>query len=173
MKQVTVVEYLDRILPGIGEIAKQGQRIFTKQGIEFKLGMKVTGVEKLKSKLKLSMQPAAGGDTESLDADIVLLAIGRRPTTRRASAKRPVGITPDKRGSIANDHYRTSAPGVWVIGDVTTGPMLAHKAEDESGACAELIAGKVGHVDYGIIPGVVYTQPEIAWSGENGRRAQG
>ncbi len=164
--EVTVVEYLDRILPGAdGEIAKQAQRIFTKQGIEFKLGMKVTGVEKLKSKLKLSMQPAAGGETESLDADIVLLAIGRRPYTQGLGLE-TVGITPDKRGSIANDHYRTSAPGVWVIGDVTTGPMLAHKAEDEGGACAELIAGKAGHVDYGIIPGVVYTKPEIAWVGK-------
>ena len=164
--EVTVVEYLDRILPGAdGEIAKQAQRIFTKQGIEFKLGMKVTGVEKLKSKLKLSMQPAAGGETESLDADIVLLAIGRRPYTQGLGLE-TVGITPDKRGSIANDHYRTSAPGVWVIGDVTNGPMLAHKAEDEGGACAELIAGKAGHVDYGIIPGVVYTKPEIAWVGK-------
>ncbi len=164
--EVTVVEYLDRILPGAdGEIAKQAQRIFTKQGIDFKLGMKVTGVEKLKSKLKLSMQPAAGGDTESLDADVVLLAIGRRPYTQGLGLE-TVGITPDKRGQIANDHFRTSAEGVWVIGDVTTGPMLAHKAEDEATACAEIIAGKAGHVDYGIIPGVVYTKPEIAWVGK-------
>ena len=164
--EVTVVEYLDRILPGAdGEIAKQAQRIFAKQGIEFKLGMKVTGVEKLKSKLKLSMQPAAGGDSETLDADIVLLAIGRRPYTEGLGLE-TVGITPDKRGVIANDHYRTSAPGVWVIGDVTTGPMLAHKSEDEGVACAELIAGKAGHVNYDIIPGVVYTKPEIAWVGK-------
>ena len=164
--EVTVVEYLDRILPGAdGEIAKQAQRIFTKQGIEFKLGMKVTGVEKLKSKLKLSMQPAAGGDAESLDADIVLLAIGRRPYTQGLGLE-TVGITPDKRGQIANDHFRTSAEGVWVVGDVTSGPMLAHKAEDEATACAETIAGKAGHVDYGIIPGVVYTKPEIAWVGK-------
>ncbi|HPI46733.1 MAG TPA: dihydrolipoyl dehydrogenase [Hyphomonadaceae bacterium] len=164
--EVTVVEYLDRILPGAdGEIAKQAQRIFTKQGIDFKLGMKVTGVEKLKSKLKLSMQPAAGGDAESLDADIVLLAIGRRPYTQGLGLE-TVGVTPDKRGQIANDHFRTSAEGVWVIGDVTSGPMLAHKAEDEGTACAEIIAGKAGHVDYGIIPGVVYTKPEIAWVGK-------
>jgi dihydrolipoamide dehydrogenase len=163
---VTVVEYLDRILPGAdGEIAKQAQRIFAKQGVEFKLGMKVTGVEKLKTKLKLSMQPAAGGDSEALDADIVLLAIGRRPYTEGLGLE-SVGITPDRRGVIANEHYRTSAPGVWVIGDVTTGPMLAHKAEDEGVACAELIAGKAGHVNYGIIPGVVYTKPEIAWVGK-------
>jgi dihydrolipoamide dehydrogenase len=164
--EVTVVEYLDRILPGAdGEVAKQSQRIFAKQGIDFKLGMKVTGVEKLKSKLKLSMQPAAGGDSESLDADIVLLAIGRRPYTQGLGLE-TVGITPDKRGQIANEHYKTSAPGVWVIGDVTTGPMLAHKAEDEAVACAELIAGKAGHVNYDIIPGVVYTKPEIAWVGK-------
>ncbi len=164
--EVTVVEYLDRILPGAdGEIAKQAQRIFAKQGIAFKLGMKVTGVEKLKSKLKLSMQPAAGGDAETLDADVVLLAIGRRPFTEGLGLE-TVGITPDRRGQIANEHYRTSAPGVWVVGDVTTGPMLAHKAEDEAMACAELIAGKAGHVNYGIIPGVVYTKPEIAWVGK-------
>ncbi len=164
--EVTVVEYLDRILPGAdGEVAKQSQRIFTKQGIEFKLGMKVTGVDKLKSKLKLNMQPAAGGETESIDADVVLLAVGRRPYTKGLGLE-TVGVTPDKRGQIANDHYRTSADGVWVIGDVTAGPMLAHKAEDEGVACAETIAGKAGHVDYGIIPGVVYTKPEIAWVGK-------
>jgi dihydrolipoamide dehydrogenase len=163
--EVTVVEYLDRILPGAdGELAKQSQRIFAKQGIVFRLGMKVTGVEKLKSKLKLSMQPAAGGDAETLDADVVLLAIGRRPYTQGLGLE-TVGITPDRRGQISNDHYRTSAEGVWVVGDVTSGPMLAHKAEDEAVACAELIAGKAGHVNYDIIPGVVYTKPEIAWVG--------
>ena len=164
--EVTVVEYLDRILPGAdGEVAKQCQRIFTKQGIQFRLGMKVTGVDKLKAKLKLNMQPAAGGETESIDADVVLVAIGRRPYTQGLGLE-TVGVQPDKRGVIANDHYRTSADGVWVIGDVTTGPMLAHKAEDEAVACAEMIAGKAGHVDYGIIPGVVYTKPEIAWVGK-------
>lgn len=164
--EVTVVEYLDRILPGAdGEVAKQSQRIFAKQGIAFKLGMKVTGVEKLKSKLKLSMQPAAGGDAETLDADVVLLAIGRRPYTQGLGLE-TVGITPDRRGQISNNHYRTSAEGVWVVGDVTSGPMLAHKAEDEAVACAELIAGKAGHVNYDIIPGVVYTKPEIAWVGK-------
>jgi dihydrolipoamide dehydrogenase len=164
--EVTVVEYLDRILPGAdGEVAKQSQRIFQKQGMEFKLGMKVTGVEKLKSKLKLTMEPAAGGAAETIDADVVLVAIGRRAYTQGLGLE-TVGIQPDKRGVIANDHFRTTAPGVWVVGDVTTGPMLAHKAEDEGAACAELIAGKAGHVDYGIIPGVVYTKPEIAWVGK-------
>jgi dihydrolipoamide dehydrogenase len=164
--QVTVVEYLDRILPGAdGEIAKQAQRLFQKQGMTFKLGMKVTGVEKLKTKLKLSMEPAKGGETEVIEGDVVLLAIGRRPYTEGLGLE-TVGVTPDKRGMIANDHYQTSAPGVWVIGDVTSGPMLAHKAEDEAVACAELIAGKAGHVNYDIIPGVVYTKPEIAWVGK-------
>jgi dihydrolipoamide dehydrogenase len=111
------------------------------------------------------MEPAQGGDAETLDADIVLVAIGRRPYTEGLGLE-TVGVKPDKRGMIANDHYRTSAENVWVIGDVTTGPMLAHKAEDEGVACAELIAGKAGHVDYNIIPGVVYTKPEIAWVGK-------
>jgi dihydrolipoamide dehydrogenase len=164
--EVTVVEYLDRILPGAdGEVAKQCQRIFTKQGIQFRLGMKVTGIDKLKAKLKLNMESAAGGESESIDADVVLVAIGRRPYTKGLGLE-TVGVTPDKRGMIANDHYRTPVDGVWVIGDVTSGPMLAHKAEDEGVACAELIAGKAGHVNYGIIPGVVYTRPEIAWVGK-------
>ncbi len=164
--EVVVVEYLDRILPGAdAEVAKQAQRMFTKQGMDFRLGMKVTGVEKLKSKLKLSMQPVAGGDPETLDADVVLVAVGRRPYTQGLGLE-TVGIQPDKRGMIANDHFRTSAENVWVVGDATSGPMLAHKAEDEAVACAELIAGKAGHVDYGIIPSVVYTSPEIAWVGK-------
>jgi dihydrolipoamide dehydrogenase len=164
--QVTCVEYLDRILPGAdGEIAKQAQRLFQKQGVTFKLGMKVTGVEKLKTKLKLSMEPAKGGEAEVLEGDVVLVAIGRRAYTKGLGLE-TVGIETDKRGVIANNHYKTSAPGVWVIGDVTTGAMLAHKAEDEAMACAEIIAGKAGHVDYDIIPGVVYTKPEIAWVGK-------
>ncbi len=164
--EVTVVEYLDRILPGAdAEIAKQAQRIFTKQGLKFRLGMKVTGIDRLKAKLKLNMAPAAGGEAESLDAEIVLVAIGRRPYIDGLGLE-TVGVTPDRRGMISNDHYRTSAEKVWVIGDVTSGPMLAHKAEDEAVACAELIAGKAGHVNYGIIPGVVYTKPEIAWVGK-------
>jgi dihydrolipoamide dehydrogenase len=163
--EVIVVEYLDRILPGADlELAKQAQRIFTKQGMEFRLGRKVTGVEKLKTKLKLSLEPAAGGPAETLDADVVLVAIGRRPSTEGLGLE-TVGVVPDRRGVIVNDHFRTSASGVYVVGDVTTGPMLAHKAEDEGVACAELIAGRAGHVDYDIIPGVVYTSPEIAWVG--------
>ena len=164
--EVTVVEYLPRILPGADmEIARQAQRIFNKPGMTFKLSTKVTGIEQGASGLTLSTELAGGGDAERLETDIVLVAIGRRPYTDGLGLE-TVGITPDKRGMIENDHMRTGAEGVWVVGDVTSGPMLAHKAEDEGAACAELIAGKAGHVDYGKIPGVVYTSPEIAWVGK-------
>ncbi len=164
--EVTVVEYLPRILPGADmEIARQSQRIFAKQGMTFKLSTKVTGIKKGSSGLTVSMEPSDGGAAEQVETDIVLVAIGRRPYTEGLGLE-SVGITPDKRGVIPNDHMRTSAEGVWVIGDVTSGPMLAHKAEDEGAACAELIAGKAGHVDLGKIPGVVYTSPEIAWVGK-------
>ncbi len=164
--EVAVVEYLDRIIPGAdGEVAKQSKKIFEKQGMTFHLGQKVTGVEKLKTKLKLTMEPAKGGEAQSLDADVVLVAIGRRPYTDGLGLE-TVGVTPDKRGFIDNTHFQTSAAGVWVVGDATHGPMLAHKAEDDGAACAELIAGKAGHVDYNLVPGVVYTSPEIAWVGQ-------
>lgn len=164
--EVAVVEYLDRIIPGSdGEVAKQAQRIFKKQGMSFHLGQKVTGVEKLKTKLKLTMEPAKGGEATTLDADVVLVAIGRRPYTDGLGLE-TVGVEIDKRGFVPNNHFQTSAPGVWVIGDATYGPMLAHKAEDDGAAVAELIAGKAGHVDYDLVPGVVYTSPEIAWVGK-------
>ncbi|ACT59919.1 dihydrolipoyl dehydrogenase [Hirschia baltica] len=164
--EVTVVEYLDRIIPGSDmEVAKTAQKILTKQGMTFKLGQKVTGVEKLKSKLKLTMEPAQGGDPEVIDADVVLVAIGRKPYTEGLGLE-TVGITPNQRGVIENNHFKTGADGVWVIGDTTTGPMLAHKAEDDGAAVAELIAGKAGHVNYDLVPGVVYTSPEIAWVGK-------
>jgi dihydrolipoamide dehydrogenase len=163
--QVTVVEFLDRISPGMdAEVAKTFQRSLTKQGMEFKLGMKVTGATVGKKGVSLTMEPVAGGAAETLEADFVLLAIGRRPYTEGLGLE-SVGITPDKRGFIETDHWKTSAPGVWAIGDVTLGPMLAHKAEDEAVACIETIAGKAGHVAYGIIPSVVYTTPEVAWVG--------
>jgi dihydrolipoamide dehydrogenase len=165
--EVTVVEYADRILPGAdGEIAKEAQRIFKKQGLTFKLGQKVTGVEKLKSKLKLSMEPAKGGDVETLDADVVIVAIGRRPYTEGLGLE-AVGAQTDKRGIIqpTDGHFKV-ADGVWAIGDCIPGPMLAHKAEDDGVAVAELIAGKAGHVNYDLVPGVVYTNPEIAWVGK-------
>jgi len=164
--QVTVVEFLDRICPGMdAEMAKTFQRSLTKQGMTFKLSSKVTGAKASKSGVSLTVEPVAGGAAETLEADYVLLAIGRRPYTD-ALGLETVGITPDKRGFIETDHWKTSAPGVWAIGDVTHGPMLAHKAEDEAVACIETIAGKAGHVNYGIIPSVIYTAPEVAWVGK-------
>ena len=164
--EVTVIEYLDRIMPGAdNEIAKEAQRVFKKQGLDFRLGMKVTGVEKLKTKLKLSMEPAKGGDQEVLEADAVIVAVGRRPYTEGLGLE-VVGGKTDKRGVIeTTDHFKV-AEGVWAIGDCIAGPMLAHKAEDDGAAVAELIAGKAGHVDYDLVPSVVYTNPEIAWVGK-------
>src|SRR5690606_17779023 len=135
-------EFLDRITPGMdAETAKAFQRALAKQGMTFKLGAKVTGAKAGKSNVELTVEPVAGGAAETITADYVLLAIGRRPYTDGLGLE-SVGITPDKRGFIETDHYRTSAPGVWAIGDVTHGPMLAHKAEDEAVACIEIIAGK-------------------------------
>ncbi len=164
--EVTVVEYLDRILPGADdEIAKQAQRTFKKQGFDFKLGQKVTGVEKLASGLKVSIEPAKGGDAATLDADVVIVSVGRRPYTEGLGLE-TVGGKTDKRGVIeTQDHFKV-ADGVWAIGDCIHGPMLAHKAEDDGAAVAELIAGKAGHVDYDLVPSVVYTSPEIAWVGK-------
>ncbi len=164
--QVTVVEFLDRICPGMdAEVAKTFQRALTKQGMTFKLGAKVTGAKATKTKVDLTVEPVAGGEAETISADYVLLAIGRRPYTEGLGLE-SVGIVPDKRGFIDTDHWKTSAPGVWAIGDVTHGPMLAHKGEEEAVACIETIAGKAGHVNYGVIPSVVYTAPEVAWVGQ-------
>ena len=164
--EVTVVEFLDRILPGTDtEVATAFQKILTKQGFKFKLASKVTGAAASAKQVQLTVEPVAGGDAETLQADYVLVAIGRRPFTQGLGLE-TVGIEVDKRGMIANDHFKTTAPGVWVVGDVTSGPMLAHKAEDEAVACMELIAGKAGHVNYDIIPGVIYTKPEVATVGK-------
>jgi dihydrolipoamide dehydrogenase len=164
--EVTVVEFLDRILPGTDtEVANAFQKILTKQGFKFKLASKVTGATATAKQAQLTVEPVAGGEAETLQADYVLVAIGRRPFTQGLGLE-TVGIEVDKRGMIANDHYKTTAPGVWVVGDVTSGPMLAHKAEDEAVACMELIAGKAGHVNYDIIPGVIYTKPEVATVGK-------
>jgi dihydrolipoamide dehydrogenase len=164
--EVVVVEYLDRILPGMdGELAKTAQRTFAKQGMEFHLSTKVTGVDTSGDRLNVSMEPAAGGESQTIVADTVLVCIGRRPYTQGLGLE-TVGIETDDRGFVAQDHFRTSAENVWVVGDCTHGPMLAHKAEDEGVACAERIAGKAGHVNYGVIPGVVYTSPEIAAVGK-------
>ena len=165
--EVTVLEYLDRITPGMdAEVSLALQKSLAKQGMAFRLGVKVTGASARASSVELSFEPVKGGAAETLSADYVLLAIGRRPYTEGLGLER-VGITPDKRGFIETDHGRTSAEGVWAIGDVTTGPMLAHKAEDEGVAAIETIAGKAGHVNYGIIPGVVYTSPEVATVGQS------
>lgn len=165
--KVTVVEFLDRIVPGVdADVAKQFMRILKKQGIEFKLGTKVTAVKTTKTQAKVSVEPAAGGDADIIQADCVLVAIGRRPYTEGLGLD-TVGVSVDKRGIIEVDaHYQTSAKGIYAIGDCIPGPMLAHKAEDEAVAVAEIIAGKPGHVNYDIIPGVVYTSPEVAWVGK-------
>jgi dihydrolipoamide dehydrogenase len=164
--EVTVVEFLDRITPGAdAEVAKTLQRSLTKQGMIFKLGAKVTGATASETGVELTFEPVAGGAAETLSADYVLACIGRRPYTEGLGLE-SVGILPDKRGFIEHDHGRTSAPGVWVIGDVTHGPMLAHKAEEEAVAVIELIAGKAGHVNYDVIPSVIYTYPEVAQVGK-------
>jgi dihydrolipoamide dehydrogenase len=165
--QVTVVEFLDRILPGMdGEVSKHMQRILQKQGMSFKLGMKVTGATAGDKGVAVRIEPAKGGSAESLVADIVLLAIGRRPFTEGLGLE-SAGVALDERGRIKTDgHFATSVPGIHAIGDAIAGPMLAHKAEDEGMAVAEIIAGQAGHVNYEAIPGVVYTWPEAASVGK-------
>ncbi len=162
--KVTVVEFLDRILPGMdGDVAKQSQRIFQKQGFDFRLGSKVTGVSEEGGALKVAVAPASGeGDGEVIDADIVLVAIGRRPYTEGLGLAE-IGVALDDRGRVKTDaRYRTNVDGIYAIGDAIAGPMLAHKAEDEGSALAEILAGQAGHVNYEVIPNVVYTMPEIA-----------
>jgi dihydrolipoamide dehydrogenase len=165
--EVLVVEFLDRILPGMdGDVAKSFQRILEKQGIAFKLAHKVTGAKKSGAGLKVSIEPAAGGDSESIDADVVLVAIGRTPYTDGLGLAE-AGVELDKRKRVVVDkHYQTNVEGIYAIGDVIAGPMLAHKAEDEGVAVAEILAGQAGHVNYGVIPGVVYTFPEVASVGK-------
>ena len=164
--KVTVVEYLDQILPGMdGDVRKDANKIFKKQGMEFKLKTKVTKAEVKGKKAVLTLEPAAGGDTETLEADVVLVSIGRRPNTDGLGLDK-AGLSLNQRGQIETDHdFRTSVPGIWAIGDVVPGPMLAHKAEDEGIACAENIAGQTGIVNHDVIPSVVYTWPEIAGVG--------
>ncbi|MBB4393599.1 MULTISPECIES: dihydrolipoyl dehydrogenase [unclassified Bradyrhizobium] len=165
--EVVVVEFLDRILPGMdGEIAKQFQRILEKQGFAFKLGAKVTAVDNSGKTLKATIEPAAGGAAETLEADVVLVCIGRVPYTDALGLKE-AGVALDNRGRVQIDpHFATSLKGVYAIGDVVAGPMLAHKAEDEGVAVAEIIAGQAGHVNYDVIPGVVYTTPEVSCVGK-------
>jgi dihydrolipoyl dehydrogenase len=165
--QVTVVEFLDRILPGMdGEVSKQMQRILQRQGMAFKLGMKVTKAQPGEAGIAVTIEPAKGGPAETLAAEIVLLAIGRRPHTEGLGLE-TIGVALDERGRVKTDaHFATNVPGIHAIGDVIAGPMLAHKAEDEGVAVAEIIAGQAGHVNYDAIPGVVYTWPEVASVGK-------
>jgi dihydrolipoamide dehydrogenase len=165
--EVTVVEFLDRILPGMdAEVARQFQRILEKQGLSFKLGAKVTGVDTSRNRLFAQIEPAAGGAATTLEADVVLVAIGRVPYTEGLGLKE-AGVALDPRGRVQIDaHFSTSVKGVYAIGDVVAGPMLAHKAEDEGVATAEILAGQAGHVNYDVIPGVVYTTPEVASVGK-------
>lgn len=166
--KVTVVEYLDRILPGMdSEVARQFQRMLQKQGMDFKLSSKVAGIDKQDDgSLKVRVEPAKGGDMEILDADVALVAIGRKPYTEGLGLD-IVGVALDERGRVRVDgHYKSSVDGIYAIGDVIAGPMLAHKAEDEGIAVAEILSGQAGHVNYGAIPAVVYTNPEIASVGK-------
>ena len=165
--QVTVVEFLDRILPGMDvEVGKQFQRLLQKQGMMFKLSSKVTGVDTSGKTLKASVEPAAGGAAETIEADVVLVSVGRVPFTAGLGLE-AAGVKLDNRGRIVtDDHFATNVAGIYAIGDVIAGPMLAHKAEDEGVAAAEIIAGQAGHVNYGVIPNVVYTFPEVASIGK-------
>ncbi len=164
---VTVVEFLDRILPGMdGEVSTQMQRILGKQGMTFKLGTKVTGAKVTNKGVSLTLEPAKGGTAETLETDIVLLSIGRRAYTEALGLKE-AGVAVDERGRVVTDrHFQSNVKGIYAIGDVIAGPMLAHKAEDEGVAVAEILAGQHGHVNYDAIPGVVYTWPEAATVGK-------
>ena len=166
--EVTVVEFLDRILPGIdSEVGRQSQRLLEKQGMTFKLGMKVTAVDTSGKKLKAKIEPAKGGAAETLEADVVLVSIGRVPYTEGLGLKE-AGVALDERGRVAvDDHFQTNVEGIYAIGDAIRGLMLAHKAEDEGVAVAEILAGQAGHVNYDVIPNVVYTYPEIASVGKS------
>ena len=166
--EVTVVEFLDRITPGVDEeVAKQFQRILQKQGFKFLLGKKVTEVKPLKASVKVTIEPAQSeGEAETLSVDKVLVSIGRRPYTEGLGLE-SVGVQLDVAGRIETNGFKTNVDGVYAIGDVISGPMLAHKAEDEGIAVAEMLAGKSGHVNYDVIPGVIYTAPEVAWVGLN------
>ena len=163
--EVTVVEYLDTILAGMdNDVSKKFQKMLAKQGLKFHLSSKVTDVKKKGKGASVTFEPVAGGDAQTLDADIVLVATGRRPYTDNLGLEE-VGVEME-RGIVKTKHWKTNVDGIWAIGDVTEGPMLAHKAEDEGVAVAESIAGQAGHVNYDVIPGVVYTMPEVASVGK-------
>jgi dihydrolipoamide dehydrogenase len=163
---VTVVEYLDRILPGMdGEVARQFQRLLEKQGFKFHLGHKVARVEKTATGCQAVIEPAKGGEAQTLEADIVLVAIGRRPYTEGLGLE-AVGVATERGQVVIDNHFQTNVPGIYAIGDVVRGPMLAHKGEDEGVAVAEILGGQAGHVNYEAIPSVVYTSPEVAVVGK-------
>jgi dihydrolipoamide dehydrogenase len=166
--QVTVVEFLDRIVPGVdGEVARAFQRILAKQGMTFRLGTKVTAARAGNDGVTLTLEPAKGGASEEIKADIVLVSIGRRAFTQGLGLD-TAGVALDEHGRVKTDaHFATNVPGIYAIGDVIAGPMLAHKGEDEGVAVAEILAGQAGHVNYEVIPGVVYTWPEVASVGRN------
>ena len=165
--EVTVVEFLDRLVPGMdSEIGKQFERTLGKQGIKFKLSTKVTKADKTDAGVLLTLEPAKGGEATTITADVVLVAIGRRAFTESLGLA-DVGVALDERGRVVVDHHwATNVPGLYAIGDVIAGPMLAHKAEEEGVAVAERLVGQAGHVNYGVIPGVVYTWPEVASIGK-------
>jgi dihydrolipoamide dehydrogenase len=166
--EVLVVEFLDRILPGMdNEVARQFQRILERQGIGFRLSSKVTKVDRASKSTKVTIEPAAGGNAETIEADVVLVAIGRVPYTDGLGLEQ-VGVQRDNKGRIlTDDEFATNITGIYAIGDVIAGPMLAHKAEDEGVAVAEILAGKAGHVNYDVIPNVIYTFPEVASVGKS------
>ena len=172
--EVTVVEMLDRVAPGLdSEVAKQLQRTLTKQGLAFKLGTKVVGVDSKGASLRLMLEPAAGGKPEELEIDVVLVAVGRIPNTEGLGLA-DVGVKMDNRGRIVVDgKFATNVPGIYAIGDVIKGPMLAHKAEKEGVALAEILAGQAGHVNYDVIPSVIYTAPEVASVGKREEELKG
>jgi dihydrolipoamide dehydrogenase len=165
--KVTVIEYLDRILAGMdSELARETQKIMTKQGLSFKLSSKVTSAVADKKGVTLTVEPAAGGADETMHADVVLVCIGRKAYTDGLGLD-AVGVVRDNRGRVVVDaHFQSNIPGIYAIGDVIAGPMLAHKAEDEGVILAEMLAGQSGHIDYDIVPGVVYTSPEVASVGK-------
>ena len=165
--EVTVIEFLDRITPGVDdEITKFLQRALAKQGLKFRLGAKVTKAEATDAGVTLTVEPSKGGAAETLEADVVLVAIGRRPYMAGLGLDK-AGVKLTDRGRIAVDgHFQTSVPGIYAIGDVVDGPMLAHKASEDGIACVETLAGQKGHVNWDLVPSVIYTQPEVAWVGK-------
>lgn len=164
---VTVIEFVDQILPGMdGEIRKEAGKIFKKQGMKFKLSTKVTSAKSSAKGVDLTLEPAAGGAEEKMSADVVLVAVGRKAYTESLGLD-SVGVETDERGRVKTDaHFKTNIDGIYAIGDVIAGPMLAHKAEDEGVVLAEMLDGQSGHIDYNLIPGVVYTWPEVANVGQ-------